>query len=195
MAAASAGLVPGFYSPYGLGYYSGYAPAPLTYAVAAPVSSQYHAQDELGQYSYGYAGGPSAKAESKSLDGVTRGSYSYVDANGVVQYVAYTADAVNGFRVAATNLPVAPAAAPAPIAVAGPAPVQDTPEVSAAKAEHARAHADATARAAAASPAVVIAPAPVVYAAPVPVQDTPEVAAAKAEHARAHAEVLARASL
>ena len=194
MAAASAGFAPGFYSPLGLGYYSGYAPAPLTYA-AAPISSQYHAQDELGQYSYGYAGGQSAKAESKSFDGVTRGSYSYVDANGVVQQVAYTADAVNGFRVAATNLPVAPAAAPAPIAVAGPAPVQDTPEVSAAKAEHARAHAEAAARAAAASPAVVIAPAPVVYAAPVPVQDTPEVAAAKAEHARAHADALARASL
>nr|CAD7570918.1 unnamed protein product [Timema californicum] len=73
------------------------------------LSSQYHAQDELGQYSYGYAGGLSAKSEVKSFDGVTRGGYSYVDANGELQTVSYTADALNGFRVAATNLPKAPA--------------------------------------------------------------------------------------
>merc|ERR1712037_330775 len=35
----------------------------------------------------------------------TRGSYSYVDANGIVQTVNYISDAM-GFRVAATNLPV-----------------------------------------------------------------------------------------
>lgn len=46
------------------------APAPV---VVAPVSTQYHAQDELGQYTYGYSGGPSAKHETKTLDGVTRG--------------------------------------------------------------------------------------------------------------------------
>lgn len=40
------------------------------------------AQDELGQYSYGYAGGPSAKSEIKTADGITRGGYSYIDANG-----------------------------------------------------------------------------------------------------------------
>ena len=41
----------------------------------------------------------------KSPDGVTRGSYSYVDANGLLQTVQYISDAM-GFRVAATNLPV-----------------------------------------------------------------------------------------
>ena len=126
------------------------------------------ALDELGQYSYGYAGGPSAKSESRTADGVTRGAYSYIDANGIQQHVQYVSDPVNGFRVAATNLPVAPAAGPvpvaqvhqvAPLAVAHPlggpvhiaqlpVPVQDTPEVQLAKAQHFQAHAEANARAA-----------------------------------------------
>jgi hypothetical protein len=77
-------------------------------------SSQYHAQDGLGRYSYGYVGPLSSKSETKSADGVTTGGYSYIDANGVLQTVNYVADAVHGFRVAATNLPVAPGA---PVAV------------------------------------------------------------------------------
>nr|CAD7586222.1 unnamed protein product [Timema genevievae] len=94
--------------------YHGYAASPgvpysYYYNPHSAVSSQYHAQDELGQYSYGYSGGPSAKQETRTLDGVTRGGYSYIDANGIVQTVNYIADDVNGFRVAATNLPVAPA--------------------------------------------------------------------------------------
>ncbi|KAG8235993.1 hypothetical protein J437_LFUL016526 [Ladona fulva] len=118
------------------------APAPIAYAGHHAVSSQYHAQDELGQYSYGYAGGPSAKSELKTFDGVTRGGYSYVDANGQVQSVNYVADAVHGFRVAATNLPVAPVADAAPLVQT----VVDTPEVAAAKAEHFAAVAEAKAR-------------------------------------------------
>merc|ERR1712107_868105 len=43
----------------------------------------------------------SVKQEVKTADGVTRGSYSYVDANGIVQTVNYISDAM-GFRVAAT---------------------------------------------------------------------------------------------
>lgn len=83
------------------------------------VSTQYHAQDGIGQYSYGYSGGPSAKTETKTADGVVRGGYSYVDGHGLVQSASYVADPHNGFRVAATNLPVAPAApAPAPLPVA-----------------------------------------------------------------------------
>lgn len=73
------------------------------------VLSQFHAQDELGGYEYGYEGGPSSKHEVHTPDGVTRGSYSYIDANGELQTVSYTADDVFGFRVIATNLPVAPA--------------------------------------------------------------------------------------
>ncbi|XP_055685942.1 cuticle protein 19.8-like [Lutzomyia longipalpis] len=103
---------------------------PAVYA-ATPLVSQYHSQDELGQYSYGYSGGPSAKTETKTFDGITRGAYSYIDANGLLQSVEYTADPIHGFRAAATNLPVAPV----DTGVA-PEPVKDTPEVVAARAQH-----------------------------------------------------------
>lgn len=110
--------------------------------VAAPAEyfpiSQYQFQDGHGQYSYGlvftiavpvhrtescchfsYVGPLGSKSETKSSDGVTRGGYSYLDANGVMQTVHYIADPVNGFRVAATNLPRAPISRPvAPVAAA-----------------------------------------------------------------------------
>lgn len=101
------------------------APAPVasyTPVVQAPVSSQYHAQDEFGQYSYGYVGPWSSKAESKTADGITRGGYSYIDANGILQTVHYISDPVNGFRVAASNLPVGPSGD-----VAGAVPPQAAP--------------------------------------------------------------------
>ncbi|KAJ8929759.1 hypothetical protein NQ314_017516 [Rhamnusium bicolor] len=100
--------------------------APFT--IAAPISSQYHAQDELGQYSYGYSNGLSAKSEVRSADGITVGGYKYVDAEGKLQSVEYSSDGVHGFRVAASNLPVAPPV-PAVPALPQPLPVQDTPEV------------------------------------------------------------------
>lgn len=142
-----------------------YHGAPFAYAaapvIAAPISSQYHAQDSIGQYNYGYADHLSSKAESKSLDGVTRGAYSYVDAEGKVQKVEYTADAVHGFRVAATNLPVAPVA-PEVEKVEEPMPVEDTPEVAKAKEEHLAAVDEAKARIAAVETVV-----PLTYAAPI----------------------------
>ncbi|XP_069999321.1 cuticle protein 19.8 [Penaeus vannamei] len=134
------------------------APAPLTYSVAAvapvaPIQSQFHAQDEIGQYSFGYAGGPSSRAESRDAFGIVRGSYNYVDSEGKVQTQHYVADAL-GFRVSGTNLPVAPdAPEAAPLAaLPGPAPepVDDTPEVAAAKAAHQQAYDEAAAAAAAA---------------------------------------------
>lgn len=83
-------------------------------AAAAPrhnllhsVKSQFHAQDELGQYTYGYNDGLSSKVESKTADGITQGSYAYVDSNGILQNVNYISDDVNGFRVSASNLPTA----------------------------------------------------------------------------------------
>ena len=173
--------------------YAGYSAAPYTYApyttyaaaVPASVSSQYHAQDELGSYSYGYADGLSTKHETKNAYGATAGQYSYVDANGQLQTVSYTADDVNGFQVQATNLPVAPVAdLAAPVhALAGPAPVDDTAEVKAAKAEHQRLYDEAAAAAAAAPDARKKRS----LVAPLPVQDAPEVVAAKAEHARLYA--------
>merc|ERR1719428_1607910 len=68
-------------------------------------NSQFHAQDDIGQYNYGFSSPTSTKQELKTADGVTRGSYSYLDANGVYQTVNYISDAM-GFKVAATNLPV-----------------------------------------------------------------------------------------
>ena len=79
-----------------------------------PVATQHHAQTEGGEYTYGYSNVNSAKVETKSADSVTHGSYSYVDANGLLQTANYVSDPVNGFRVAATNIPVAPAVAAQP---------------------------------------------------------------------------------
>ncbi|BFF99705.1 uncharacterized protein DMAD_07536 [Drosophila madeirensis] len=75
-------------------------------AVYTPTQQQYISQDALGQYSYGYAEPLSSKQETRTLDGTTRGTYSYRDAAGKLQTVDYLADA-QGFHVAATNLPKA----------------------------------------------------------------------------------------
>jgi len=174
-----------FYAPYSAGYGYGYAGLPLaapayapaavapaavapatvaSYAAAAPViapavpapavSSQFQTQDEFKNTAYGYSNINSAKHEVGNAYGGVTGSYSYVDANGVLQTTNYIADGL-GFRVQATNLPVAPAvpeyaALEAPVfnleapvfdlkapvfEGKAPEPVQDTPEVAAAKAE------------------------------------------------------------
>merc|ERR1712013_52592 len=99
------------------------APVVAAAPVAAPEGSQYHTQDDAGQYSFGYSDGNSVKQEVKTADGVVRGAYSYVDSDGIVQTVNYIADAM-GFRVGATNLPVHNIdGAEAPVAVAAAAPV------------------------------------------------------------------------
>merc|ERR1719297_293619 len=99
-----------------------YAAAPVQVAPAAVQGSQYHAQDDAGQYSFGYNDGSSVKQEVKTADGVVRGAYSYVDSDGIVQTVNYIADAM-GFRVGATNLPVHNVESPAaPVAVEAAAP-------------------------------------------------------------------------
>jgi len=161
-------------------------------APIAPVapSSQFHAQDEFGQFSFGYQNINSARTESKDAFGVTRGSYQYVDANGVLQTVNYISDDVNGFRVAATNVPVAPSApavapvAPAAVPLVAPVAPAETPEVAAARAEHLAAHAAATSAAASIekreaepieatygipSAPVLSLPVPIVHNAPAPV--------------------------
>ncbi|XP_050075167.1 cuticle protein-like [Anopheles maculipalpis] len=168
LAIATAAPSATLYAAYGQPALYAAGGAPLaTYVATGPAElySQYHAQDELGQYSYGYNGGLSAKAESKSFDGITRGSYSYLDAENKLQTVAYTADALNGFRVAASNLPVAPVETRT-----APEPVKDTPEVAAAKADHMAAIEEAKLRNAAAekeseSEATIIAAAPATFAA------------------------------
>merc|ERR1712121_541608 len=102
-------------------------------APVAPIQTQYHAQDEFGQYSFGYAGGLTARSEHRNAFGGVSGSYNYVDSDGKVQTVNYVADAL-GFRVAGTNLPVAPEA---PVAAAKAAPQVALAEATAAPAEEA----------------------------------------------------------
>ncbi|XP_030385722.1 cuticle protein 6-like [Scaptodrosophila lebanonensis] len=121
---------------------------------------QYHEQDAHGQYTYGYTAPLHSKHETRTLDGITRGTYSYIDAAGQLQTVDYTADAT-GFRVAATNLPSS----------GHLKPNEETPEVAALRAQHLEAHAQAKLRLAGGSSLSDILPQPV--------QDTPEVAAAK----------------
>jgi len=128
---------------------------PITYAAApvpvAPVQTQHHAQDELGQFNFGYYGGPSSRHETRDAFGTVRGAFNYIDGDGKVQHQSYVADAA-GFRVAATNLPVAPEAPSGAdtIYLNPPKPVEDTPEVATAKAAHDLAHKEAAAAAAAA---------------------------------------------
>ena len=99
------------------------AAAPAVVAKAAPVAApgvhatQYHAQDELSNYEFGYQNPNSARTEKGNAElGTVAGSYSYVDGHGLTQKVNYVADAY-GFRVVGTNgarTPIAAyAAAPA----------------------------------------------------------------------------------
>merc|ERR1711931_401784 len=125
-----------------------FAAAPGPYAVpAAPLASQFHAQDEFGNTVHGYSNINSAKHEAgHPLVGVS-GGYSFVDANGELQTTSYVADGL-GFRVHATNLPVAPVydgVAPVFEPELPVAPV-DTAEVAAAKVAHAAAVAEVNAR-------------------------------------------------
>merc|ERR1712020_820639 len=125
------------------------------------MGNQFQSQDEFGNLAFGYANPHSAKQEVGNTYGGVTGSYSYTDANGLVQTVNYIADGLS-FRVAATNLPVAPAVPeveplvaptfnpeplvapvfnPEPLVApvysgVAPEPVQDTPEVAEARAAH-----------------------------------------------------------
>lgn len=152
-------------------------------APALPQASQFQSQDEFGNLAYGYANLNSAKQETGNTYGGVTGSYSYTDANGLIQTVNYIADGL-GFRVQATNLPVAPVAELAqpvhdyvlPVAPVfeGVAPVHeytlpiapvDTPEVAAAKAEFQAAFDAATSREKRSTPAATtVLPAAVPYA-------------------------------
>merc|ERR1711881_66129 len=84
----------------------------------APVSASYSPV----QYHYGYQIANSARQETRDLNGVTHGFYSYLDPNGIQQRVDYVADD-GGYRV-----------------LGNPPVVQDTPEVARAKAEFFKAY-------------------------------------------------------
>merc|ERR1719427_2268775 len=80
--------------------------APIAHVAPSP-SSQFHAQDEMGNLNYGYSNVNSAKEEVGNTYTGVNGGYSYVDAADALQQVTYVADAA-GFRVADSRLPVAP---------------------------------------------------------------------------------------
>ncbi len=147
------------------------APYPVPYGYPSVAATQYHAQDELGKASFGYAHPGQAATNLRDGFGNQIGSYAYINPEGKEVRVSYTADS-RGFRVQSNNLPVAPVAN-----LVAPVQVQDTPEVAAAKADH------AAAIVAAKSGVTPVAPVAPAVALPAPVQDTPEVAAAKAEFA------------
>ena len=111
LACASAQYLPGYY---------GYVPA---------FSSQYHAQDVLGQASYGFSHPGQAASHYRDAFGNQVGSYAYINPEGKEVRVSYTADS-RGFRVLSNDLPVAPIDDNK-----APNPVQDTPEVAEAKAK------------------------------------------------------------
>ncbi|KDR19385.1 cuticle protein 7-like [Zootermopsis nevadensis] len=86
----------------------GYA-APVAYAAPATVSvrTQYHAQDVLGQASYGHAEPLQTHNAIQDAAGNKIGSFSYVSPEGQVLRTDYVADAL-GYRVASNALPVGP---------------------------------------------------------------------------------------
>lgn len=189
--------------------YPGY-PSPMVYGL--PIASQYHAQDVLGQYNYAYMTPLSSKAELKTIDGTTSGAYSYLDSNGMLQSVKYTSDAAHGFRVAATNLPIAPEM-PKITPLPEPVPVQETPEVMAAREKHMQAmkEAEMKEKMPVAMPLMPEIKTPILsYSAipayspfmpfsgvypmsmPIAPSETPEVAAARAQHLAAVEQVKSR---
>lgn len=161
-----------------MGGYSGYYPvapaAPVAYhgvpaAVPAVVpaygypsftSTQYHAQDEMGQARFGYAHPGQAASNYRDAMGNQIGSYAYFNPEGKEVRVSYTADH-RGFRVLSNDLPVAPVAN-----LVAPVQVPETVEVAQAKAAHFAAHAEANAALAAARAAAAVPVTPVAAADP-----------------------------
>lgn len=96
------------------------------------VQRGYQEQDTANKfYSYGYSDENAARAEYTTLDGSSRGFYSYVDANGKLQTVKYEAGGAQGFKAEASNQPKAPVDDKQ-----APLPVQDTAEVQQARQAH-----------------------------------------------------------
>merc|ERR1712106_1016690 len=135
-----------------------YAPVAVQPAyVPTEYKSQYHSQDELGQFSFGHISADQAHHQVRDYTGAVQGSYTYIDADGEQVVAHYIADS-NGFRVSSNALPVAPTFdGVAPVGPVAPevaelvAPVftleqvMETEEVMAARAEHFRLVAEHTA--------------------------------------------------
>ena len=122
-------------------FIGGYTALPALPTLAAATSVQWHAQDELGQASFGYAYPGQAAANYRDFAGNMVGTWAYINPNSKQVQVSYTADH-RGFRVLSNDLPVAPVAN-----LVAPVQVQDAPDVAKAKIEHAAAIAAAKAAA------------------------------------------------
>jgi hypothetical protein len=70
---------------------------------SAPSTSQFHKQDELGNFEYGYQNINSAKHEAGNAHVGVSGAYSYRDAHGLERTISYVADG-HGFRLTPTHL-------------------------------------------------------------------------------------------
>ena len=68
-------------------------------------------------YSYQIRDGSSLRQETRETNGLTRGFYSYMDPNGILQRVDYVSDPLNGYKVLSEPM------------------IKDTPEVAKAKAD------------------------------------------------------------
>lgn len=89
------------------------------------LANQYHGQDGLGGYLYGYSVPDIAKTEKKKAGGDLRGAYNYINGDGQEIKVEYWDDGTGFHQI--DNVPRIL-----------PQQIEDTPEVKAAKAEHAR---------------------------------------------------------
>jgi len=85
-----------------------FAPIAIQPAVAPiDLASQYHSQDEFGQFTFGHASLGQAHQQTRDFTGAVRGSYTYLNPEGEQVVAHYIADA-GGFRVSSNALPVAP---------------------------------------------------------------------------------------
>jgi len=137
-------------------------------AVPTEYKSQFHSQDELGQFSFGHISADQAHHQVRDFTGAVQGSYTYINAEGEQVVAHYIADS-NGFRVSSNDLPVAPTFDGVAPVDTGVAPVNDlvapvfdleqvmeTDEVKAATAEHFRLVAEHKAAVAAAEAAAAV---------------------------------------
>lgn len=136
------------------------------------MATQYMAQDELGQISFGYAHSGQAATNYRDALGNQFGNWAFTSPEGQEITVAYTAGS-DGFRAFSDHLPVAPA-----VVIEAPT---ETAEVAAARAEHLALYVMAKNRQPGTVPNV-----------PTPVTETPEVALARQEFMKVFNEVKAR---
>lgn len=100
-------------------------PNPNEYIEEEYLANQFHGQDGLGRYVFGYTDWNQGRVEGKNANGDVRGAYKYVDPNGKDFIANYWADSL-GFHQEDNRPKVVLE------------PVTDTPDVQAAREEHFR---------------------------------------------------------